>query len=133
LEGVWRRWSLRVLFSLMMPLRKKNISIHNRFILLFHIPPDSFATKTMESRFPQAPPLSNLLTFLSSVTPACFLFVVAFEISIGSHLRPRRFFHFLFFVAQFAAPNDGMASAPLVPPRSCALPNIPPTAKANFW
>jgi hypothetical protein len=37
------------------------------------------------------PPLSNLLAFLSSVTPACFWLVVAFEISIGSHLRPRRF------------------------------------------
>ncbi len=109
---------------------EKNISFHNRFFLLFYTPPDSFNTKTMESRFPHAPPLSILLVFLSSVMPACFWLVVAFEISIGSHLRPR---HFFFFFAQFAAPNDCMASAPHVPPRSCALSNIPPTANANFW
>jgi hypothetical protein len=42
------------------------------------------------------------------------------------------FVYFYFFVAQFAAPNDGMASAPHIPPRSCALPNIPPTTNANF-
>jgi hypothetical protein len=40
---------------------------------------------------------------------------------------------FIFFFAQFAAPNNGMASAPHVPPRSCALLNIPPTANTNFW
>jgi hypothetical protein len=75
-----------------MQLREKNISICIRFILLFYIPPDSFATKTMESHFPHAPPLPNLLAFLSSFTPACVWLVVAFETSIGSHLRPQRFF-----------------------------------------
>jgi hypothetical protein len=65
---------------------KKNISIHNRFILLFYIPPDSFTTKMMESRFLHAPPLSNLLAFLSSLMPASFWGVDAFEILIGSHL-----------------------------------------------
>ncbi len=130
MEEVGRGQSLRVLFSLTMRLRKKNISIHNRFILLFCIPPDSFTTKTMESRFPHAPPLSNLLAFLSLVTPACFWLVVAFEILISSHLRPRHFV--VVVVAQFAAPNNGMASAPHVPPRSCALPNIAPTANTNF-
>jgi hypothetical protein len=52
----------------------------------------------MESHFPHAPPLSNLLAFLSSVTPACFWLVVAFEISVGSHLRPRRFLIFNFLL-----------------------------------
>jgi hypothetical protein len=87
----------------------------------------------MESRFPHAPPLSNLLAFLSSITPVCFWLVVAFEILISSHLRPWHFFYFYFDIAQFATPNDGMASAPHVPPRSYALPNIPPTMNANFW
>jgi hypothetical protein len=54
----------------------------------------------MESHFPHAPPLSNLLAFLSNVMPFCFWLVVAFEILIGSHLRPRHFFS-LFFVDQF--------------------------------
>jgi hypothetical protein len=31
------------------------------------------------------PPRLNLLAFLSSITPACFWLVVAFEISIGGH------------------------------------------------
>jgi hypothetical protein len=61
----------------------------------------------MESYFPHAPPLSNLLAFLSSITPAFFWLVVAFEISIGSHLRPRRFL-FYFVVVQFATPNNGI-------------------------
>jgi hypothetical protein len=52
----------------------------------------------MESHFPYAPPLSNLLAFLSSFTPACFWLVVVFEILIGSHLRPRRFFYFYFLL-----------------------------------
>jgi hypothetical protein len=111
---------------------KKNISIHKRSILLFYIPPDSFATKTMESHFPHALPLPNLIAFLSSFTPMCFWLVVAFKILIGSHLRPQRLF-VCFFVAQFATPNDGMASAPHVPPRLCTLPNTPPTANAKFW
>ncbi len=98
MEGVGQGRSSRVLFSLMMQLRKYNISIHNRSIFLFYIPPDFFATKTMESRFPRTPPLSNLLPFLSSITPACFWLVVAFEISIGSHLRPRLFFLFFYSV-----------------------------------
>ncbi len=101
LEGVGWVQSSSVLFSLTMRLRKKNISIHKRFILLFYIPPDSFATKTMESRFPHSPPLSNLLTFLSSIMPACFWLVVAFEISIGSHLRPRHFIFFIFLLLSF--------------------------------
>jgi hypothetical protein len=131
LEGVGRGWSSRVLFSLMMRLRKKK-SIHNRFILLFYIPPDFFASKTMESCFPHAPPPLNLLAFLSFLMPMCFWLVVAFVILIGSHLRLQRFY-FYFVVAQFAAPKVGMASAPHVPPRSCSLPNIPPTKNANFW
>jgi hypothetical protein len=89
-----------------MRLRKKNISIHNRFILLFYIPLDSFATKTMESCFPHTPPLSNLLAFLSSITPACFWLIVVFEILIGSHLRPPRFlFLFLFFCCLVCHPK----------------------------
>jgi hypothetical protein len=93
-----------------MRLRKK--TIHNRFILLFCIPPDSFATKMMESHLPHAPPLSNLLAFLSSVMPVCFWLVVAFEVLIGSHLRPQGFILFYFFIAQFAAPNDGIIWCP---------------------
>jgi hypothetical protein len=81
---------------------------------------------------PPRPPLSNLLAFLSSIMSAYFWLVVAFEISIGSHLRPQRFF-FYFFVAQFATPNNGMASAPHILPSSCTFPNISPTANANFW
>jgi hypothetical protein len=84
----------------------------------------------MESGFPHTPTLPNLLAFLSSITLACFWLVIAFEISNSSYLRPQ---HFFFVVAQFAAPNNGMVSAPHVPPRSCALPNIPPTPNANFW
>ncbi len=45
----------------------------------------------MESHFPHAPPLPNLLAFLFYFTPMCFWLVVVFEILIGSHLRPRRF------------------------------------------
>ncbi len=52
----------------------------------------------MESRFPHAPPLLDLLAFLSSDTPACFWLVVAFEISIGSHLKTQRFFILIFLL-----------------------------------
>ncbi len=54
----------------------------------------------MESHFPHAPPQSNLLAFLSSVMPVCFWLVDAFEISIGSHLRPQCFilFYFIFLL-----------------------------------
>ena len=76
----------------MMRLRKKIYS--QQIYFLFYIPPDSFATKLMESHFPHTPPLSNLLAFLSSIMPACFWLVVAFEILIGSHSRPQFFFIF---------------------------------------
>ncbi len=52
----------------------------------------------MESHFPHAHPLSNLLPFLSSITSMCFWLVVAFEIFIGSHLRPLGFFVFIFLL-----------------------------------
>jgi hypothetical protein len=52
----------------------------------------------MESCFPHTPLLSNLLAFLSSVTPTCIWLVVAFERSIGSYLRPRHFFIFVFLL-----------------------------------
>jgi hypothetical protein len=94
------RWFLCPVFygSSTMWLREKNISIHNIFILLFYNPPDSLATKTMESHFPYAPPLLNLLAFLSSITPVCFWLVVAFEISISSHLKPQRFYYYIFLL-----------------------------------
>ncbi len=55
----------------------------------------------MESHFPHAPPLLNLLAFLSSVMHACFWLVVAFEISVSSHLRPRRFYIVTFLLLSF--------------------------------
>ena len=42
---------------------------------------------------PLAPHWSNLLTFTSSVTCACFWLVVVFELRASSHLRQRRFFY----------------------------------------
>ncbi len=89
---------------------KKEHFYSQQIYLLFYIPPDSFATKMMESRFPHAPPLSNLLAFLSSITPTCFWLVVAFEISIGSHLTAYQLWPFMkdhfqtsFMVLQFLA------------------------------
>jgi hypothetical protein len=48
LEGVGQALSLRVLFTLKIRPRKKLISIHNGLFLLFYIPQDSFAVKTIE-------------------------------------------------------------------------------------
>jgi hypothetical protein len=60
--------------------------------------------------------------------------VVAFEVSIGGHLRPQHIFIFIFVVAQFGTPNNGMAFVPhTLLPRLCTLPNIPPTANTKFW
>jgi hypothetical protein len=64
----------------------------------------------MESHFPHTPPLPNLLPFLSSFTPTCFWLVVAFEILIGSHLRPQNFF--LFFLLLLSLPPQMMVWHP---------------------
>ncbi len=131
-EGVGQGRSLRVLFSLTMRLRKKK-SIHNRFILLFYIPPDSFAKKNDGITLSPCPPPVE--------SPRLSLFHHASVFLVGyciwninrQPFKATMFFIFYFFVAQFAAPNDGMASAPHVWPRLCTLTNISSTANANFW
>jgi hypothetical protein len=47
--------------------------------------------------------------------------------------KPRCIFHYLFLRLPSAAPNDSETLPPHIPPRSRALPNILPTANANFW
>jgi len=47
--------------------------------------------------------------------------------------KSRCIFHYLFLHLTFAAPNDSKTLPPHIPPWSHALPNILPTANANFW
>ncbi len=85
--------------------REKNTWWAHQFYYDFISPPNSIAPKTMESCFPHAPPQSNLLAFLSSVMPACFWLVVAFEILIGGCLRPRLIIFILFYCCSVCCPE----------------------------
>ncbi len=85
----------------------------------------------MESRFPHAPPLWNLLAFLSSVMPTCFCLVVAFEISIGSHLRPQRFL-ILFFCCSVCRPKQWYGIHPTCSAQIVRPPQYPSYHKCQL-
>ncbi len=53
--------------------------------------------------------------------------------SNGGHLRPRVRPSLYFFIAPFAAPNDGQPSSPHVPPQPRLLSITLPNIEADFW
>ncbi len=55
------------------------------------------------------------------------------NLALRGRRKPRCIFHYLFLRLPFTTPNDSETLPPLIPPRSCTLPNILPIANANFW
>ena len=81
------------------------------------------APKMMVLRFPHVSRSSHLPSILPSVAAACFWLVVVFQISIGGCIGPQRIFVFIFV----------QCSVHHITPRSCVLPNIPPTVITDLW
>ncbi len=127
----WRRPCCRVLYNWAYWPRKKLISELINLIFVFipsqlNCPQNDGITLPLRSPLVKSPRLSLL----------CHAHVFLFGCCIWSiDWQPFKATANFFFVvvAQFVAPNNSTASAPHVPPRSCTLPNIPPTANTNFW
>ncbi len=134
-EGVGQGRSSRVLFSLRMRLRKKNISLHKQIYFIILHPSRLFRHQNDGITLsPRPPPVESPCLSLLHHTHVFLVGCCIWNIDRQPFkFKTMKFFIFNFFVAQFAAPNNGMASAPYVLPRSCALPNIPPTVNADFW
>jgi hypothetical protein len=78
---------------------------------VLYIPLDSFATKTIESCFSHAPPLSNLLAFLSSVTPACFWWLLCLKYQSAA-IEGHDVILFLFFCCSVCRPKQWYGNRP---------------------
>jgi len=70
---------------------------------------------------PPARRTSHLPSILPSIAAASFWLFVAFKSSTGGHLRPRCILYNVFFVDQFAAPNDGTVSPPVLPAQRASV------------
>ncbi len=95
----------------------------NDFIIVYTSYSTYNTPKMMVSCFPHASRSMHLPSILPSVAAACFWLVVVFQISIGGCIGPRRIFVFIFV----------QCSVHHITPRSCVLPNIPPTVITDLW
>ncbi len=113
----------RVLFNLADRPRKKLITKLNNLFYVFTSYSMSNAPKTMELCFPRASRLSHLPSILPSLAAASFWLVVALIIIDRRPFKAAVYFIlYIFFVAQFAAPNNGTVSPHALPcPRASAL------------
>jgi hypothetical protein len=79
-EGADRGQCCRVLYNCANRPRKKLVSELIDLILVFLPLPTQLPPKGWNHASPTFPPQSNLLVFLSSITPMCFWLVIAFKI-----------------------------------------------------
>ncbi len=117
-RGCWRR----ILLNYVYPPRKKLISKLIDLILVFTTYSTYNAPKMMVSHFPHASCLLHLPSILPSVTAACFWLVFVCVFSGRRLLRPWCISCFLFFIAQFDAPNDGTKSPQALPAQRASSP-----------
>ncbi len=124
LEGVGQEQCARILFNLADWLRKKIITKLNDSFYVFTFNSTSNAPKTMELHFPCTSRLSNLP---STLQPQVFGWLLHLKLSTGGHLRPWCILYFIFFVDQFAAPNDRTVSPHALPAQraSALTPHLP--------
>jgi len=80
----------------------------------------------MVSCFPHASRLSHLPSILRSVGAACFWLVVAFQISIGGRIRPRRIFVFIFVRRSVHHPKRWYSVRPTRSVQIARPPEYPP-------
>ena len=64
--------------------------------------------------------------------PPVFDWLLGLKSSTGSHLRPRCILYFIFFVNQFATPNDGRVSPHALPAQRASALTPPSTGSANY-
>jgi hypothetical protein len=71
-------------------------------------------------------------SILPSVVAACFWLVVAFQISISGHIRPRRIFVFIFVRRSVHHPKRWHGVTPTHSVQVASPPEYPPTVIADF-
>ncbi len=121
-EGVDRGRCSWVLLNNTNRPRKKTITKLNDFIIVFTSYSIYNAPKMMVSRFPHTSHSSHLPPYFSPLRLPVFGWLLCEPLLIDGSLRPWCIHVYLFFVAQFDAPNDGTVSPrALSRPRASAL------------
>jgi len=127
-EGVDQGQCGWVLLNITNRPRKKIVTKLYDFIKVYTSYSTYNAPKMMVSCFPHASRSSHLPSILPSVVDPCFWLVVAFRISIGGCIRPRRIFVFIFVRRSVHRPKRWYS----VTPTRSVHPNIHPTVITDF-
>jgi hypothetical protein len=82
---------------------------------------------------PAPPACHTFPPYYPLLWPPVFGWLLCFKSSISGHLRRRCILYFIFFVAQFVAPNNGTVSPHALPAQRASALTPPPTGSTNYW
>ena len=131
LEGVGQGRCERVLFNLADRPRKKLITNLNDLLYFLPLIQRPTPPKQWTCASPTPPARRTFPPYYPPSQPPVFGRLLRLKSSTGGHLRPWCIFYYIFYVDQFAAPNDGTVSPHALPAQRAStltppLP-LPPT------